>query len=115
MPYHYRVTGNITTITTYAFDKDEYYEKADCLIDHAYPSIGKIPAYSLKEVEKTIPPNYLLNRIPTGYQLMVDNIFRLAGQTAERLPDVFAMMLLEGIKKKVILIERTNEAILATA
>lgn len=109
-PFHWRLTGTITELYSFAFDKDDYYRSAYANIDYICQPVGIIPAYQIKDVEKPLPP-YLLAHHEKGYVVMCDNLYGLQEQTADRLPDVYAMMLLEGIKKRVIKIDFTNHVI----
>ena len=111
--FHYRLTAGITEINSYAFDKDDYYVKADANVNFI-SGVGIVPAYTLKDVEKALPP-YLLTRQENGYLLVCDNIYGLPEQTAQRLPDAFAQMLLAGIKDRLIKVEYTNRLITAGA
>ena len=106
--YHYKVEGNRTTLCTYIFDHDDYYANGDKLLDQWGGNHHIVPAYQLKDIEKILPGHYLLQRNEKGYELMLEDIYGLPAQTATRMPDVFALMIREGLKKRVIKLEHAN-------
>lgn len=109
--FHYRIFGPLITLNSYAFDHDDYYSIADANLDQVIP-VGIVPAYMLKDVERPLP-SYLLSRQEKGYVLMCEHLYHLPEQSAARLPDVFALMLLQGIKQRVIKLNYANKLIAA--
>lgn len=111
LPYHYRITDCSTELNTYAFDKDDYYAEGDKLLDRWGGNLVYLPAFQLKDVEKCLPGHYLVQHNEQGYTLMLENIYHIPEQLDQRLPDVFARAVLEGIRARVIRVDYVNQLI----
>jgi hypothetical protein len=108
--YHYRISGNIAEINTYVFDRDDYYLEGDANINAVTP-VEILPAYQLKDIEKAMPGHHCLLRNEKGYELMIDSVYCLPEQTAERMPDVYALMFLEGCRQRLFKVSNANSLI----
>lgn len=107
--YKWKITNDKGFLYTYAFDMDGYYEEGDKNIESINPPDVIIPAYQLKDIEKTIPIPYLLTRSANGeYELMCDAIYQMRSIKAFRMPDVFALMLLDALCDRKLDLDKTN-------
>ena len=105
--YHYRQVDGATELRTYAFDKDDYYAAGDKHLDLIMRATI-IPAYSLADIAMMIPGNYYLHYNECGYQLMLEKLYSIPEQTADRMPDAFALTLLDGLKRRVLKVQAIN-------
>ncbi|HVZ95418.1 MAG TPA: hypothetical protein VG847_00980 [Chitinophagaceae bacterium] len=111
--FFWEVYGNYAELKTHNWDVDSYYidgEKAK----HAISLPDRIiPAYNIKDIEKLIPPDWVLVFSPFGeYQIMPSNLYeRIEGCASIRLPDVFALHLIECIRKHAVDLKIINERI----
>ncbi|HYC27730.1 MAG TPA: hypothetical protein VEB42_02925 [Chitinophagaceae bacterium] len=112
-PYHYVIIDGLAELNTYAFDRDDYYAQADANVcytnkDHK-PLI--LPAYTIMDLEKTLP-DYCICRCNGKYELSVEGTFpELEVVKEDRLPDALALMVMQGIRKRVLRTENINERI----
>lgn len=98
--YKWRILNGQATLTTNAFDKDEYYIQGNKHTD-AIEKPGYIQAFQIKDMEKLLP-DYMLTRNNTEYELHCSNLFDMEVEKANRLPDVFAITVLKAIESKKI-------------
>jgi hypothetical protein len=129
VPYHYRIFGSISELNTFAFDKDDYYQLSQGDIDfinnaklnpfkttEGFVKIAdtqpvrfeKVPAYQVKDMEKLLPGNWLLQKNEKGYELLLERIYGIQEQVAFRLPDVFAQAVVFGLKKRIMKLQNVN-------
>lgn len=98
--FKWRVNGNSTQLHTILFDLDNYYlegfQHLDIIDKPTY-----LKAFQVKDMEKLLP-DYMLTRNNNIYELHCSNLFDMAVETADRLPDVFAITVLKAIKHKKI-------------
>jgi len=102
--------SGLAELHTDYFNKDEAQEVADNALDEVF-NVRRVPAYQIKDIEKTLPGELALLRNEQGYTLMLENIYQIPEQTASRMPDVYAKALLAGLRKKVIQSEIVNHLI----
>lgn len=109
-PYHYRIVDGLAELNTYAFDRDDFYAQAMANMDYVRAA-EIVPAYQLKEVEKVLP-DYLLCRNNGAYEVTIDRMYEIHYCVVDRrLPDAFACMLLEAMKRRIIYPAKINELI----
>lgn len=109
--YQWHVTNNIANLVTYFFDKDDYYSAAAVEI-YKVTNPVIIPAYSLKDMEMVMPGGYsLLKDDFDNYELSLDMLWNVPAVKGKRLPDVFAEMLLQLIRSRIINPETANNRI----
>lgn len=116
--FAYRMHANIAELITYAFDKDDFYLQADENVGYVN-NVGRniiehLHAWSIKDMEKLIPGNWLLQKNERGYEVMCESIYQLPAQTADRLPDAFAKVVLIGLKTRVLKLAYCNQLIVQT-
>lgn len=99
-PYTWKIRGNEAVLYTTAFDLDMHYKMANANVDFVFPC-RYIPAFQLADMEKLVP-DYLLNRTGNIYTLRCDDMFKMDEEQDEHLPDVFAKMILQGFKKRIL-------------
>lgn len=114
-PYAYRLHGNIAELVSYAFDKDDYYLQADANVGYSNNvyrnAIQHVPAFSIKDMEKLIPGNWLMQKTELGYEIMCESLYQLPAQIDLRLPDAFAKVVLHGLKSRTLKLEYCNKLI----
>lgn len=88
-------------LATDAFDSDGYYATSINLLP-------EVPAFTGADCEKRLP-DYVLSKLGRCYYLNLRLFNRVPGIQSERLPDAFAEMLLECIKKGVIDVTKLYE------
>ena len=88
------------------FDLDEYYSKAFGNVNYVSP-INFVNAFQFKDMESLLP-DYLLTRNNTDYELHCSSLFSLDVLNDGRMPDVFAKMVLKGIRERKIDIENAR-------
>jgi len=107
--FHWKVYHGIAKLVTNAFDTDNYYAEGERLADYASPPNFVLPAYSIKDVERLLPVGYLLTCNETGkYEASLSDLYLCNSSVADRMPDAFALLLLEGLRKKVIDLKKLN-------
>ncbi len=98
--YKWRVVNEHGTLTTTIFDVDEYYIQGNKHTD-AIEKPTYIQAFQIKDMERLIP-DYMLTRNNTEYELHCSSLFDMTVEKSNRLPDVFAIMVLKAIESKKI-------------
>lgn len=94
--YIWRTEKAVPELFTLAFDEDKYYLQGfNNLI--SINQLKFIPAYQVKDMEKLLP-DYLLCKTNIEYELSCSNLFQFDVEKNKRMPDVFAMMVLKGIR-----------------
>lgn len=102
------VYSNEFVLMTNAFDLDNYYEEGFKMIQEASKPLI-VPAYTLKDCELHVPPFELSKTEHDTYQLCTERYFVQIGYVSEaRLPDVFGRYLVNGIKAKVLDLNKLN-------
>ncbi|HRN80180.1 MAG TPA: hypothetical protein PKY29_04320 [Ferruginibacter sp.] len=99
--YTWKLRGFIAELHTLCFDPERIYEQMEANIEfiHRKPAY---PAFSISDVENMLPDFYLERSAIGDYHLNCDNMYGLEQCTHKRLPDVFALMVLQAIKRRVI-------------
>lgn len=109
VPYHWKINDGLAVIATNAFDPDEYYSAAEDILNLIYPPEAILPAYSIKNIEKILPAGYLLSLTEQMiYEVSLSSLYSLPHCVAGRMPDAFAMMLLQCIKSRVVDLHKIN-------
>lgn len=107
--YCWHVSNGLATLITFAFDPDGYYKDGTSHQHFINPPQAILPAYSIKNIEKLLPAGYLLTLNENGiYQVSLINIYQGDGETDERLPDAYAKLLLQSIKRRIVNILKIN-------
>lgn len=99
-PFQYRVVNNTATLDSNCFDTDNYYEDGRKYLQLIRPATF-IPAFQIVDMEKLLP-DYLLGRVNNHFILRCDDMFKLDEEQNERIPDAFAMMVLQGFRKRIL-------------
>lgn len=108
--YQWKIRDKVASLHTSAFDMDGYYKDALQVLDKYTDLI--LPAYSLKDVEGPLN-DYLLTCSASGeYEVSLSTYYNLQSYKAPRLPDAFALLLYEAIRKGIISAEKINNKIL---
>lgn len=106
--YQWKIYNDVAKLSTHVFDLDNYYEEGFKATDFIYPPQVVLPAYSIKDVEKLLPIGYLLTITEKGYEASLNSLYPGESCKAQRLPDVFAMLLLQSIRNRYVDIEKIN-------
>lgn len=107
--YYWKVFGDHAELITHSFDLDKYYIDGMRAQDFVTPPDLILPAYSIKDVEKLLPKDYLMMfTAACEYIVAPGNIYEVEGCTADRMPDAFAMMLIQYIKKRALDLNKIN-------
>lgn len=99
--FFWKVYDDQVSLDTYIFDLDHYYRDGSLLLDKIAPPKEILPAYTIKEIEKHLP-DFCVCRVNTSYELSIDEHYGVQSIKDERLPDLFALMMLACIRKRVI-------------
>jgi hypothetical protein len=102
-PFYFKVSEvGLAELHTDAFgEKEEDLEAAEHVMDEVF-NVRRVPAYQIKDVEKTLPGELLLIRNEKGYTLVLESIYGIPEQTADRMPDVYAKALLTGLRRRLV-------------
>lgn len=109
--YSWIIRNNEISLFTILFDQDDYYLNGQKAINNLCPPQDIINAFSIKDVEKIIPEDYMLLKTGKYYEICFNKLYNIQPVQALRMPDAFAMMALELIRKRIIDIKKANECI----
>ena len=111
-PYHYVVIDGLAELNTYAFDRDDYYAQADANVSYTNKDHKPLilPAYTIMDLEKALP-DFCICRCNGKYELSVEGFYSLDVVKDNRLPDALALMVLQGIRKRVLKADNINSLI----
>ena len=114
-PYFWQVNNGLAELHTHVFDMDEVYKQAFANQQAVANAFGVttsiIAAFTVADMEKLLP-DYFLSCNTGTYTLTCDKMWALQDETSNHLPDVFAMMVLQCIRKKIVSIEKAAEKIM---
>jgi hypothetical protein len=94
-PFKWRVLRHAATLTTTVFDTDNYYVDGQKMVD-AIDAPAYFPAFTIGDLQKILP-DYLLNKNNNEYELSCSSLFKLDVETSDRMPDVFAKVVIKGL------------------
>ncbi|MFC4261894.1 hypothetical protein ACFOWM_03325 [Ferruginibacter yonginensis] len=85
---------------SYLLDHDGYYRQAYANVNFV-TKIGELPysAFQLNDMNKLLP-NYSFEKVGNTYTLLLENMHQVNPVTGNRLPDVFAEMVIQLINTK---------------
>ena len=107
--HRWKIYPSGVRLVTDAFDFDDYYSTGHRLSDSIYPPDYIVPAFTLKDCEKHLPPFQLTENEFGNYQVGTEKYFEEVGCVTEaRLPDAFGRYLLKVIKEKLIDLNKLN-------
>ncbi len=102
MPFMWRsITGKDAQLFTNIFDPDSYYEQAAANIAFVSGEPAVFSAFQTEDVAALLP-DYTLCRTGNEYMLCMGTEWKCGSETAARMPDVFAKMLLKMWEQKKI-------------
>ena len=107
--YNWKITEGRVTLFTLAFDTDLYSKQATLNTEFINGSKW-IPAYQYTDLQKILP-DYMLSRNNDQFELHCDQLFEYSIETASRMPDVFAKMVIQGINSGKINLSKAIEKI----
>lgn len=99
--FSWKIYHDQVMLHTLAFDIDDYYKDGCAALDKITPPKKILPAFTIKEIEPHLP-DYCTCRVNKMYEMSLDKNYYIEPIKAERLPDLFAFMMLMCIRKKVI-------------
>jgi len=104
--YSWKIFPTVCYIdVTQRFDPDDYYTALQ-EVEKLNPADCILPAFSIKDCEKFLPELLLTTR-QKEYTASLTNLYsEVEEAVANRLPDVFAQLLLNALKKRAISIEK---------
>lgn len=102
--YLWVVNESIADLFTDAFDPDNYYKDSFSLLAAFKNASNILPAFQIRDMERLLPP-YLLSKSCAGYELSLERMYDMPTITGDRLPDVYAMMVLECLRKRLLTAE----------
>lgn len=85
-------------LRTTHFDVDNYYGAAYEVFSIFNPIVS--PAYTTKDMEVLLPTSYCLQYIDGIYELSCPTLFHLHVEKHERMPDVFANMVMKALDEQ---------------
>ncbi len=101
--YQWKIYGGYAQLVTKLFDNDHYYTDGQKKLDEINPPDLTLPAYTIKDVEDILPKDYLIMFTSASeYIIAPSSLYPVEGCTAARMPDAFAMLLLEYIRKRCV-------------
>ncbi len=100
--FYWKIYGNdIVKLVSYLFDKQGYYRDESVLADQVCPPLLYLPAFTLMDVQSHFP-SYLLEFNGTShFEISLDSNYPCEPCSANRLPDAFAKMWLQGCKQRI--------------
>lgn len=106
--YQWRVKMDYIELCTKEFDPDNYYADSAPLLNIVTPPLRRLPAYSIKDVEKVLPADYCIEFRNGEYQASLGKIFETEHAHADRLPDAIAKLLLNALQKRIVDLKKVN-------
>ena len=97
---------------TNLFDVDGYYAQGVANLKYIKGPEYAFSAFQLGDMEKLLP-DYTIDRVINKYTLCMENMWGIAPAESDRLPDVFAKMVLQLLEKNKIFIPRAMEMLQA--
>ena len=91
-----------------SFDPDDYYKDGNRLLSLCAEPIT-VPAFSLKDLERCVPGDYVIYRSSNTYVLSCEIMYEIPKMRSDRLPDVFAMAVIELVNRKKYPIDYFNK------
>ena len=100
--FTWKIENHVTKLQTFIFDDDDYYKLAEAATDFVSPGSKVIlPAYTLMDVAAPFN-DYFISVSAAGFEIGLHKIYNLEICKAARMPDAFALLLLQAIKKRLI-------------
>lgn len=103
--FMWKVKDGQVQLFTSMFDPDGIYKAAESIIEIVCPAEREFAAFQLGDLERLMP-DYTIGRHQRDIDLMVDMAWNVPYVRSKRLPDVFALMALQLIKKDKSFINR---------
>lgn len=110
--FDWYIRNNVVELVTFYWDADDYYYEAQKQIINVVNKPTILPAYTLSMMMELIPGPYSLIRDGMQcYELAIDNIWNCSEEKDVRLPDVFAKMVLQLYRKRILTANDCNAKI----
>lgn len=98
-PFFWRLMNHCAYLHSHVFDLDENNRQSFANVDFITP-VTTLSAYTLSDMELMIP-DYFISRQGNSFTISCDKMWSLDDVTDPRLPDAFALMLLQCFRKKI--------------
>lgn len=98
------------SLFTSLFDPDNYYEQAAANIHFVTGTLHNFAAFQLGDMERVLP-DYTICRTGTEYMLCMGTEWKTDCVKAERLPDAFALMVLQLHKERKLDLHKAIDSI----
>ena len=102
-PFIWRIINNQAFLHTHIFDVDNTNMQSIANVDYISP-VSTLSAFTMADMELMIP-DYFISRHGNSFTLSCDKMWGLEDVTDVRLPDAFALMLLQCFRKKITNVE----------
>lgn len=111
VPYSFKIGKDFCIPFTYEFDTENIYRQMDANV-FITGGVATIPAYRIKDLERVFE-SYSFNKKGTDhYQVSTTIRFKNYSASSERMPDVFACLIIQILQGKITTVKEVNERIL---
>jgi hypothetical protein len=107
--FQWKVYEQDLILDTKIFDVDDYYKEGNDLIDKVQPLLEVLPAWTIKEIERLLP-DFCICRVNKNYEMSIDGHYGVEAIQSDRLPDLFGLMMLACLRKRVIKLNKIKAA-----
>jgi hypothetical protein len=107
VPFFWKLSDSDCTLSTYAFDLDDYYKTADELL--ILSNIKVTPAYRTSDFEKIFGEYTLCKNGVGQFELCLPNTYKIGCVVANRKPDVFANTIKKILDLRIWPVHYINE------
>ena len=111
VPYKFRIGKDFCFINTYEFDTEGIYRLMDANVEQT-KGIAIIPAYRVKDLERVFSDYSLCKKGVDHYHISTTEGLTTYTAASERMPDVFASLIMQMIQGKKISVKEINERML---
>lgn len=99
-PFYWKLNGNEFELMSNIFDPDEIYSSTTKMLEERN-IISTVPAYTFGEMEMMLP-DYYIDKVNGKYRILCDQKYLLQDVECESIADGMAIMVIEGLRKRVL-------------
>lgn len=111
VPYSFKIGKDFCIPFTYEFDTENIYRQMDANV-FITGGIKTIPAYRVKDLERVFQGYTVTKKDTDHYQIAMSHGISMYTASSERLPDVFACLIIQLLQGKKVNINEINERML---
>lgn len=111
VPYKFKIGKDFCIPYTNEFDTEGIYRQMDANLE-VTGAMKTIPAYRVKDLERIFSAYSLSKKDVDHYQISMMHGTTLYNATSERMPDVFACLIIQILQQRKINVEDVNDRML---